>query len=68
MTAMVSDTVRDAVLGLPEDQRTPIAMAFFGGQSYRDVAITLDLPEGTVKSRIRLGMKRLEFALGTERL
>ena len=68
MTAMVSDTVRDAVLGLPEDQRTPIAMAFFGGNSYRDVAMALDLPEGTVKSRIRLGMKRLKFALGTERL
>ena len=68
MTAMASDTVRDAVLGLPEDQRTPIAMAFFGGHSYRDVAIALDLPEGTVKSRIRLGMKRLQFALGTERL
>ena len=68
MTAMASDTVRDAVLGLPEDQRTPIAMAFFGGHSYRDVAVALDLPEGTVKSRIRLGMKRLQFALGTERL
>lgn len=68
MTAMVSDTVRDAVLGLPEDQRTPIAMAFFGGQSYRNVATALDLPEGTVKSRIRLGMKRLEFALRSERL
>jgi RNA polymerase sigma-70 factor (ECF subfamily) len=66
MTAMVSDTVRDAVRGLPEDQRTPIAMAFFGGHSYRDVAVALDLPEGTVKSRIRLGMKRLQFALGTD--
>ena len=68
MTAMSSETVRDAMLGLPEDQRTPIAMAFFGGHSYRDVANALDLPEGTVKSRIRLGMKRLQLALGAERL
>ena len=68
MTAMVSDTVRDAVLGLPEDQRTPIAMAFFGGHSYRDVATALNVPEGTVKSRIRLGMKRLQFALGTDQV
>lgn len=68
MTAMLSETVRDAMVGLPEDQRTPIAMAFFGGHSYREVAIALGLPEGTVKSRIRLGMKRLQFALGSERL
>ena len=68
MTAMVSDTVRDAVLGLPDDQRTPIAMAFFGGHSYRDVATALNVPEGTVKSRIRLGMKRLQFALGTDQV
>ena len=68
MTAMVSDTVRDAVLGLPEDQRTPIAMAFFGGHSYRDVATVLNVPEGTVKSRIRQGMKRLQFALGTDQV
>ena len=57
-----------AILGLPENQQTPIAMAFFGGHSYRDVAMALDVPEGTVKSRIRLGMKRLKFTLGTERL
>ena len=68
MMAMVSDTVRVAVLGLPEDQRTPIAMAFFGGHSYRDVATALNVPEGTVKSRIRLGMKRLQFALGTDQV
>lgn len=65
MTAITSQTVRTAMLGLPEDQRTPIAMAFFGGHSYRDVAEALNLPEGTVKSRIRLGMKRLQLALGT---
>ena len=66
MTAILSDTVRDALLALPKDQRTPIAMAFFGGHSYRDVATALNVPEGTVKSRIRLGMKRLQFALGTD--
>ena len=68
MTAITSNTVRTAMLGLPEDQRTPIAMAFFGGHSYRDVADALNLPEGTVKSRIRLGMKRLQLALRTEAL
>lgn len=66
MTAITSHTVRTAMMGLPEDQRTPIAMAFFDGRSYRDVADALNLPEGTVKSRIRLGMKRLQLALGTD--
>jgi RNA polymerase sigma-70 factor (ECF subfamily) len=66
MAAITSNTVRTAMLGLPEDQRTPIAMAFFGGHSYRDVANALNLPEGTIKSRIRLGMKRLQLALGTD--
>lgn len=66
MAAITSNTVRTAVLGLPEEQRTPIAMAFFGGHSYRDVANLLNLPEGTIKSRIRLGMKRLQLALGTD--
>jgi RNA polymerase sigma-70 factor (ECF subfamily) len=66
MTAITSTTVRTAMMGLPEDQRNPIAMAFFGGHSYRDVAKALNVPEGTVKSRIRLGMKRLQLALGTD--
>jgi RNA polymerase sigma-70 factor (ECF subfamily) len=68
MAEITSTTVRTAMLGLPEEQRTPIAMAFFGGHSYRDVATALSLPEGTVKSRIRLGMKRLQLALGTDDL
>ncbi|KAA3641944.1 MAG: RNA polymerase subunit sigma-24 [Armatimonadetes bacterium] len=66
LTSITSDRVRDAMLNLPNDQRTPIAMAFFDGNSYRDVANVLGLPEGTIKSRIRLGMKRLQLTLGTE--
>lgn len=66
MAAITSNTIQRAMLGLPEEQRTPIAMAFFGGHSYREVARSLNLPEGTIKSRIRLGMKRLRLALGTD--
>ncbi|MGB5565636.1 MAG: sigma factor-like helix-turn-helix DNA-binding protein [Acidimicrobiia bacterium] len=43
-------------------------MAFFQGHSYRRVAETLDLPEGTVKSRIRRGLSRLQALLGEEAL
>ena len=45
-------------------KRTPIALAFFDGYPYVEVAEILGLPEGTVKSRIRAGMSRLHLALG----
>ena len=66
MTAVTSESVRDAIDLLPEEQRVPIALAFFDGFSYRDVADQLGLPEGTVKSRIRAGMRRLRLALAPE--
>ena len=66
MTSVTGGTVRAALMSLPDEQRTPIAMAYFDGYSYRDVAEILGVPEGTVKSRIRAGMRRLQLALGTE--
>jgi RNA polymerase sigma-70 factor, ECF subfamily len=66
MAEVTSSTVRSALMNLPDDQRTPIAMAFFDGYSYRDVADILGVPEGTIKSRIRTGMRRLQLALGAE--
>lgn len=66
MTSLTSATVREAILGLPEDQRAPIALAYLDGHSYRDVADHLGLPEGTVKSRIRAGMRRLHLTLAHE--
>lgn len=66
MDSVVSSQVQEALAELPEDQRTPIALAFFGGYSYRDVAARLGLPEGTVKSRIRAGLRRLRPVLAAE--
>jgi len=54
-----SELVKDALAALVETERQVITLAYFGGHTYREVAVILDLPEGTVKSRIRLGMNKL---------
>lgn len=58
--------VRRAVLQLSELQREAVELAYFGGHTYREVAVLLDVAEGTVKSRIRDGMIRLRDELGGE--
>ena len=59
----VADRVKVAVAALPADERRAIELAYFGGHTYREVAVMLDQPEGTVKSRIRAGMRRLATQL-----
>ncbi len=59
----VADQVKEAVAGLPEVERRAIELAYFGGHTYREVADLLQQPEGTVKSRIRAGLKRMRTSL-----
>jgi RNA polymerase sigma-70 factor, ECF subfamily len=56
--------VRAAMQTLPEAQRTALTLAYFEGRSHREVAEYLQLPLGTVKTRIRDAMKRLRNQLG----
>lgn len=56
--------VRSALDELPEDQRRVIELAYFGGFSHSQIAEMLDLPAGTVKGRMRLGLTKLRLKLG----
>lgn len=56
--------VRKALERLTAIQRQAIELAYFGGHSYRDVAVLMDVAEGTIKTRIRDGMIRLRDELG----
>jgi RNA polymerase sigma-70 factor, ECF subfamily len=58
--------VRRALARLSAIQREAVELAYFGGHTYREVAVVLGVAEGTVKSRIRDGMIRLRDELGGE--
>ena len=58
-----SEVVRDALADLAAGEREAIELAYFGGHTYREVAVLLDVPEGTIKSRIRIGMAKLHVVL-----
>ncbi len=55
--------VRGALLELPTDQRQVIELAYFGGFSHSEIAHMLELPAGTVKGRMRLGLAKLRLSL-----
>lgn len=59
----MAEHVKDALAVLSEDERRAIELAYFGGHTYREVAVLLGTPEGTVKSRIRTGLRRMRDGL-----
>lgn len=56
-------SVRQALFQVAPDQREAIEMAYFGGLTYEETAVRLDLPVGTLKSRIRAGLRSLRSVL-----
>jgi RNA polymerase sigma-70 factor, ECF subfamily len=60
------EAVQHALAQLPEEQRRPIELAYYGGLSQSELAERLGEPLGTIKSRMFTGLKRLRELLGTE--
>jgi len=58
-----AERVRDALARLPPEQREPIELGFFGGATQQQIARQTGLPLGTVKTRIRMGLRKLRNAL-----
>ena len=63
MDHAMAEQVQEVVAGLPVDERKAIELAYFGGHTYRQVAVLLDEPEGTVKSRIRSGLRKMRVSM-----
>jgi RNA polymerase sigma-70 factor (ECF subfamily) len=55
--------VQGVLRELPEEQSRIIELAYFGGFTHTEIASMLQLPIGTVKGRIRLGLAKLRVAL-----
>ena len=51
--------VRDALTQLPAEQRQVLTLSFFEDRPHSEIATTLGIPLGTVKSRVRLAISKL---------
>ena len=57
------EEVRTAVAALPPEQRDAITLAYFDGLTHQEIAARTSAPLGTVKGRLRLGLRKLSESL-----
>lgn len=57
-------SVQDAMASLPEEQRMAVALVLVEGLSYKEAADVLEVPMGTVTSRLARGREALQKSLG----
>jgi len=65
LQSLSRDEVRTALAAVPDDQRRTIELAYYEGLTHVEIAQAEELPLGTVKSRLRLGLEKMRAALKT---
>ena len=60
---IAADAAGKALRGLPDTQRAVIELSFYSGFSHAEIADRLEVPLGTVKGRMRLGLEKLQGQL-----
>lgn len=62
-TVFNRNRIHEALNDIPPDQRICLEWAYFDGYTQREIAEIMNLPIGTVKSRMRIGLEKLERLL-----
>jgi RNA polymerase sigma-70 factor, ECF subfamily len=60
--------IRAVLEGLPTEQSRVIELAYYGGFTHAEIATMLDIPVGTIKGRMRLGLQKMRSQLRSERV
>ena len=60
------EQVREALKSLPEEQLKVLELAYFSGYTHLEIAELLGIPLGTVKGRMRLGLKKMRDHFGSQ--
>src|SRR6266581_1988232 len=63
LRSVQSAQLRAALLNIPSEQRMVIELAYFQGWTHSEIAAGCEIPLGTVKARMRLGLSRLRVLL-----
>jgi RNA polymerase sigma-70 factor (ECF subfamily) len=61
--AVEAESVRRALADLPVEQLDVVRLAYFGGFTHQEIAEALEVPLGTVKSRMRLALERIRRSM-----
>jgi DNA-directed RNA polymerase specialized sigma24 family protein len=56
----------NAFAKVPDDQRAALQLAFYDGKTHTEIAAELNVPLGTIKSRISLGLRKIAVTLGSD--
>jgi RNA polymerase sigma-70 factor, ECF subfamily len=62
---LTGEDVRQALQHLPTEQRETIELAYFKGYTHTQIAELMEVPLGTVKGRMRIGLHKLKSLLGS---